>query len=124
MVDFPEDALPIMGKASKIMFPVRVVEGVEHANFFANGVTVAGVDGKDSVRDEMLTVRRKVLPESIVQLTNLRGVYPSASTGVCKRQGENVERGIIGGDPPLRGGGRLCRESPILFLSLADGAGP
>src|SRR5271168_5216217 len=47
-----------------------------------------------------------------------------AENGVCKPQEENAERGINGGDPPLRGGGRLCRESPILFLRRAEGLAP
>src|SRR5271168_3567487 len=47
-----------------------------------------------------------------------------AENGVCKPHEQNAERGINGGDPPLRGGGRLCRESPILFLRRAEGLAP
>ena len=49
---------------------------------------------------------------------------PIGEIGVCKPQEENAERGINGGDPPLRGGSRLCRESPILFLRRAEGLAP
>ena len=66
----------------------------------------------------------EVSPSWLAWVASADATLAFAENGVCKRQGENAERGIIGGDPPLRGGGRLCRESPILFLPRADGAGP
>ena len=90
--------------------------------------TRAALDRRDDlVGDVLMDVEALLVGHGLFSsglVAAAAATLPVGEIGVCKWQGENAERGIIGGDPPLRGGGRLCRESPILFLPRADGAGP
>ena len=81
--------------------------------------------GMHSLPVELLHYIHGFLPFSWLQdAAAAAASLPRGERGLARRQEENAERGINGGDPPLRGGGRLCRESPILFLTRAEGQGP